>query len=225
MELKEELLDLIRTARNEDANDHYTDGWNDALSWCEKTVVRIAAKEGNNDTCGGQSQEEAIKKADPRPEVVPITGKDVLCGVYTMIAQYHGMVSNSLWHNVGKIDEAAYQRLKGQEEAYKKCKELLGNVANSSDFTLISPIPVTPSYKLNAQQDINDPVNHPAHYCDGGIETIDFILAKRLDFLTGQVCKYISRAGKKDPTKEIEDLKKARFYLNRKIAELEQAGL
>ena len=64
---------------------------------------------------------------------------------------------------------------------------------------------------------VNDPVNHPAHYCDGGIETLDYIVAKKLDFFLGQVCKYISRAGKKDPEKEVEDLKKARFYLDRKI--------
>jgi hypothetical protein len=71
----------------------------------------------------------------------------------------------------------------------------------------------------------NDPVNHPAHYCDGGIETLDFIVAKKMDFFLGQVCKYISRAGKKDPAKELEDLKKARFYLNRKIELLEKAQL
>lgn len=70
---------------------------------------------------------------------------------------------------------------------------------------------------MNEETMINDPVNHPAHYCDGGIETLDFILAKNLDFLLGQVCKYISRAGKKDPAKELEDLEKAQFYLNRKI--------
>lgn len=68
----------------------------------------------------------------------------------------------------------------------------------------------------------NDPVCHPTHYCDGGIETLDYIMAKRMDFLIGQVCKYISRAGKKDPEKELEDLKKARFYLDRKIKMLEE---
>lgn len=67
----------------------------------------------------------------------------------------------------------------------------------------------------NAEE--NDPVNHPAHYCDVGIETLDYILAKNMDFLLGQVCKYISRAGKKDPEKELEDLEKAQFYLARKI--------
>ena len=71
---------------------------------------------------------------------------------------------------------------------------------------------------------MNDPVNHPAHYCDGGIETLDYIVAKKLDFFLGQVCKYISRAGKKDPEKEVEDLKKARFYLDRKIELLEKGG-
>ena len=71
----------------------------------------------------------------------------------------------------------------------------------------------------------HDPVNHPSHYTDGGIETLDFIVAKKLDFFLGQVCKYISRAGKKDPDKELEDLKKARFYLDRKISLLEKEGV
>lgn len=76
----------------------------------------------------------------------------------------------------------------------------------------------------NSAKAKDDPVNHPAHYCDGGIETLDFIIAKKLDFFLGQVCKYISRAGKKDPSKELEDLKKAQFYLNRKIELLEKGG-
>ena len=75
----------------------------------------------------------------------------------------------------------------------------------------------------NAAVRADDPVNHPAHYCDGGIETLDYIIAKKMDFFTGQVCKYISRAGKKDPGKEIEDLEKARFYLDRKITLLKEA--
>lgn len=43
--------------------------------------------------------------------------------------------------------------------------------------------------------DEHDVVNHPDYYCSGGIETLDYILAKKMDFLLGQVCKYISRAG------------------------------
>ena len=52
---------------------------------------------------------------------------------------------------------------------------------------------------------MNDVVNHPAHYTDGKIEVIDFIEDKGLNFHRGNAVKYISRAGKKDPAKEIED--------------------
>lgn len=61
-----------------------------------------------------------------------------------------------------------------------------------------------------------DNVNHPAHYKVGGIETIDFIEAKKLSYNLGNVVKYITRADHKGNT--IEDLQKARWYLNREIA-------
>ena len=68
----------------------------------------------------------------------------------------------------------------------------------------------------------DDLVNHPPHYRAGGIETIDFIEAKDLNYRLGNVVKYVSRAGKKasDP---IEDLKKAAWYLEREIAARERA--
>ena len=50
----------------------------------------------------------------------------------------------------------------------------------------------------------NDPVNRPSHYTDGEIEVIEFIEDKNLGFCLGNAVKYIARAGKKDPTKEIE---------------------
>jgi hypothetical protein len=62
-----------------------------------------------------------------------------------------------------------------------------------------------------------DPVNHPAHYTDGGIETIDFIEAKRLGYHLGNVVKYICRAGKKGTNMGLQDLQKARWYLDRAI--------
>lgn len=67
----------------------------------------------------------------------------------------------------------------------------------------------------------NDAVNHPSHYTDGGIETIDFIEAKKLPYHLGNAVKYISRAGKKDQNKTIEDLKKAVWYIERYIKVLE----
>lgn len=68
----------------------------------------------------------------------------------------------------------------------------------------------------------NDPVNRPAHYTDGKIEVIDFIEDKKLGFCLGNAIKYISRAGKKDPNKEIEDLNKAKWYIERRIKELKE---
>ena len=67
----------------------------------------------------------------------------------------------------------------------------------------------------------DDPVNHPSHYTYGKIEVIDYIEDKQLDFLLGNVVKYVSRAGHKDDA--LQDLKKAAWYLNRKIMQLERA--
>lgn len=69
---------------------------------------------------------------------------------------------------------------------------------------------------------MNDAVNHPAHYTDGKIEVIDFIEDKKLGYHLGNVVKYVCRAGKKDPEKEIEDLQKAEWYLHRKIQKLKE---
>ena len=61
-----------------------------------------------------------------------------------------------------------------------------------------------------------DAVNNPAHYKVGGIETIDFIEAKKLGYNLGNVVKYITRADHKD--NKLEDLRKAQWYLTREIS-------
>lgn len=65
----------------------------------------------------------------------------------------------------------------------------------------------------------SDPVNHPAHYKAGGIETIDFIEAKKLGYNLGNVVKYITRADLKGNT--LQDLRKAQWYLERAIWNVE----
>jgi len=69
----------------------------------------------------------------------------------------------------------------------------------------------------------HDAVNNPSHYTDGKIEVIEFIEDKNMDFHLGNAVKYIARAGKKDPSKLIEDLEKAQWYLNRKINNLKKS--
>ena len=66
-----------------------------------------------------------------------------------------------------------------------------------------------------ARPQISDPINSPAHYKIGGIETIDFIEAKNLGYNLGNVVKYITRADHKG--NKLEDLRKAQWYLTRAI--------
>lgn len=71
---------------------------------------------------------------------------------------------------------------------------------------------------VNDAARISDPVSHPTHYADGwsnGAEVID--ITENLNFNLGNSVKYIARAGKKDPAKHLEDLKKAAWYLEREI--------
>ena len=65
-----------------------------------------------------------------------------------------------------------------------------------------------------------DDVNSPAHYTTGNIEVIDYIEDKEFCYHMGNVIKYISRAEWKGD--ELKDLKKARWYLERKIKMLEE---
>lgn len=83
-----------------------------------------------------------------------------------------------------------------------------------------TPEPARPAPDVEVEAEA---VDHPAHYggADDPYEAIKVIRAWGLGFNLGNTVKYISRAGKKDPTKTIEDLKKALWYLNDEIAHLE----
>ena len=69
-------------------------------------------------------------------------------------------------------------------------------------------------------------VNHPSHYggVDNPYEAIKVIEAWELDFHLGNTVKYISRAGKKNVDKELEDLLKAKWYLDRKIENIKNGN-
>ena len=68
---------------------------------------------------------------------------------------------------------------------------------------------------------MSDPVNHPPHYggADNPYEAIKVIEAWGLGFHIGNVVKYLARAGRKGAA--VEDLKKARWYLDREITRME----
>jgi hypothetical protein len=106
------------------------------------------------------------------------------------------------------------------------CEDCPLNNEHGCNFQLYTNDIIEDDYELifgAKKNDIsNDPVNRPSHYTDGKIEVIEFIEDKKLGFCLGNAIKYIARAGKKDPTKEIEDLRKAKWYVERRIKELEE---
>ena len=67
-----------------------------------------------------------------------------------------------------------------------------------------------------------DNINHPSHYTTGKIEVIDFITDKKLNYCRGNIIKYVVRAGIKSKETELDDLKKARWYIEREIEEVEK---
>ena len=78
------------------------------------------------------------------------------------------------------------------------------------------------SERPEPREEARDDVNHPAHYTShpSGVECI--VVAEHMTFCAGNAIKYLWRAGLKgNGAKHIEDLKKARWYVDREIARLE----
>lgn len=73
---------------------------------------------------------------------------------------------------------------------------------------------------LGRVKDNIETVDHPDHYQGQGIEVIDIIDSFELDFYRGNIVKYILRADKKE--NEVQDLKKAQWYLTKLIDKMEQ---
>jgi len=103
-----------------------------------------------------------------------------------------------------------HERVKAARAAVKQAAEAVTQQAK--------PDPRIPNFdRSKPRPEEDDLVNNPKHYTDGGIEVIDFIESKRLGYHLGNVVKYISRAGKKGTNLGMEDLRKARWYLDRAI--------
>jgi hypothetical protein len=76
-------------------------------------------------------------------------------------------------------------------------------------------LPMFNLIKEQIKKEQPDMVNSPPHYTAGGVETIDFIEAKGLNYNLGNAVKYITRADLKG--NRVEDLKKAKWYIEREI--------
>ena len=67
---------------------------------------------------------------------------------------------------------------------------------------------------------MTDPVNHTSHYTAYPVEVIQ--LTAWMNFCRGNAVKYLTRAGLKDKDKEVEDLEKARWYVDRELERIKK---
>lgn len=113
-----------------------------------------------------------------------------------------------------KLSDLAYQIGKGHKQKPKQEWKTvhISTSDNSIEKAMEIEIPIT------MEEPKADPVNHPAHYKYGGIETIDFIEAKELGYNLGNVVKYITRSDHKGNRKQ--DLEKAAWYLQRELSHM-----
>jgi len=123
----------------------------------------------------------------------------------TALGMKPNYVSAVLW----AVKNKAKPKKVASKKAAPKPKAARGDWKQLGLFTTDAPLPVTMA------EPKSDPVNHPAHYKYGGIETIDFIEAKELNYNMGNAVKYITRADHKGNRKQ--DLEKAIWYLKREL--------
>jgi hypothetical protein len=119
-----------------------------------------------------------------------------------------------------RIEEWCGNRANCDSTCPLSCEQGLGNPTCFSIFTKEHEPWIEKNYEVlfgSTANPVNDPVNHPSHYNKGKIEVWDFIGDWKLNFDRGNAIKYICRAGSKDPNKEIQDLEKAIWYINREI--------
>ena len=110
---------------------------------------------------------------------------------------------------MSKCNRCKYEYLSKLDEPCKNCKERFGtlNIGYSMSRDNFQP-------KEEKTDDEIDMVNHPPHY-QHGIEPIEFIESHNLNFNLGSAVKYIARAPYKG--KELEDLAKAKWFIEREI--------
>lgn len=97
------------------------------------------------------------------------------------------------------------------------------NLTQEEVDALLEPMDVEEDLeKIVIHKEDEDSVDHPSHYGgkDNPYEAIKVINAWNLNFELGNVVKYLSRAGRKNPEKTVEDLRKALWYLDYEIKKI-----
>lgn len=113
-----------------------------------------------------------------------------------------------------------HKKEKAQGRWPKYCPECLPKYSKvpKKKEVAVEPVEQTIEEQVVELPKQEDVINHPSHYTRGKIEVIDFIEDQQLPYHLGNVIKYVARAGYKGD--KLEDLKKARWYLDRYINEV-----
>jgi hypothetical protein len=119
------------------------------------------------------------------------------------------------------------------QSVYKSIREFLDSDCGSTDKPSTvedpwaesgTPTPSGKSEPTQPTKSSSNPVTKysPSHYQRGKVQVWDFISDQNLDFLCGNVVKYVCRAGHKDYESELDDLLKAKAYIEKKIAQVSE---
>jgi hypothetical protein len=126
-----------------------------------------------------------------------------------------------------------YFKAQESQSVYKSLREFLDSDCGSTDkpSTVEAPWADSGTPTASGKSEPTQPTKSsskdvskysPAHYQRGKIQVWDFISDQNLDFLTGNVVKYVCRAGLKDYESELDDLLKAKAYIEKKIAQVSE---
>ena len=148
--------------------------------------------------------------------------------VYTVLwnAKKKAKVVKKATLTLPKIKKAMAEHKKVMDDTIKGWKNISVSTSEIPLFegtsNRLAELSIRPKIRMQGsdgtQRELFDPVDHPEHYKVGGIETIDFIEAKKLNYNIGNVIKYLTRADYKG--NKLEDLRKAQWYLTREISTL-----
>jgi len=119
------------------------------------------------------------------------------------------------------------------QSVYKSIREFLDSDCGSTDKPSTvedpwaesgTPTPSGKSEPTQPTKSSSNPVTKysPSHYQRGKIQVWDFISDQKLDYFCGNVVKYVCRAGHKDYESELDDLLKAKAYIEKRIAEVSE---
>lgn len=102
-----------------------------------------------------------------------------------------------------------------QPEGFDYYEWMMESLGYASNKAIRDYLKNTQEISISKLKEIRDTIDHPPHYTQGKIEVWDFIIDQGLDFLLGNVIKYVCRAGRKG--NRLEDLRKAEAYIRKAI--------